>query len=381
MSGDRLGIGVIGCGMMAQSVHLPNIARHPDLALRWCCDSNPAALEQARKAFHPAQATADARDVAADENCHLALIAASHGARRGLVELFARAGKHIYLEKPMAESFEELRHLLGVVSETGTLLTVGHNRRMAPAVIEAQRMLAKHRARPVSPPWRYNRDCVGSADLPGEGRTMALLRVNDDFWSWKKWAFAAGALMNEMTHFADLAGAFMTAPPVRVTTTGEKAGNHVITIEYGDSSIATIFATVFGSFGYPKELVEIYHNGSVIVIDHVCEIRTAGIEGEPFQTAFPIPGGHGEGIEGYYRAIHAAQEEAIAKGDNSILPQQPDKGHYALLTDLVGSVRDGRQPVCSAEVAAVSTAVILRAAESEALGGVPVAISPEDYSV
>ena len=34
MSGDRLGIGVIGCGMMAQSVHLPNIARHPDLALR-----------------------------------------------------------------------------------------------------------------------------------------------------------------------------------------------------------------------------------------------------------------------------------------------------------------------------------------------------------
>ena len=175
MSGDRLGIGVIGCGMMAQSVHLPNIARHPDLALRWCCDPNPAALEQARKAFHPAHATADARQVAADENCHLALIAASHGARRGLVELFARAGKHIYLEKPMAESFEELRHLLGVVSQTGALLTVGHNRRMAPAVIEAQRMLEKHRARPVSPQWRYNRDGVGPADLPGEGRVPGLV--------------------------------------------------------------------------------------------------------------------------------------------------------------------------------------------------------------
>lgn len=366
--------------MMAQSMHLPNIARHPDIELICCCDTDPARLTEAKERFHPRGLTADAREVAEDDECEIVLIAASHSTRLELVELFARAGKHIYLEKPMAESLDELRQVLSIVEETGIALTVGHNRRMAPAVYEARRILEKHRSGPIAPGWRWNRDGVGPEDLPGQNRTMALLRVNDDFWSWKRWAFAAGALLNEMTHFADLAGVFMVSAPVRVTTTGSRSGNHVVTIEYADGSIATIFATAFGSFGYPKELLEIYHNGAAVIVDHLAEVRTAGVVDEPFRTVFPVPGSCGGGIEAYYQAIHRAQQDAERSGDNSILPPQPDKGHFALLSDLVEAVRDGRDPVSSAKVAAVATAVVLRAAESEARGGVPVEIRPDDYS-
>ncbi|MGB9619350.1 MAG: Gfo/Idh/MocA family protein, partial [Armatimonadota bacterium] len=309
-----------------------------------------------------------------------------------------RAGKHIYVEKPLADTSEEMKNILRVVQETGVKTQVGHNRRAAPAVRHALRVLEKHRANPISPPWRWNREGKDRPTLPGERSTMVLLRVNDDYWSWKKWAFAHGALINEMTHFADLACCFIPEPPVRVTTTGSRMANHVVTMEFADGSLATIFATAFGSFGYPKELIEIYHNGAAVVIDHLMEVRVAGVVGEPFRTVFPfatctdgsgkqlkgpLHSGRGSsltaGIEAYYRRVEAAQRMAIACGDNSILPEQPDKGHYALLDDWVQCIKNGGEPICNVAVAAVPTAIILRALESEKCGGTPVTISPEDY--
>jgi predicted dehydrogenase len=383
---NKLGIAVVGCGMLAQGMHLPNITRHAGLDLLWCCDVNADALAQASEGFGPRRTTADAREIAADPDCAAVVLATTQTVRLPLIELFARAGKHIFVEKPLADSFDEMKRILAVVRETGVKLTVGHNRRVAPAVREAARVLEKHRTNPVSPPWRWNREGDDRPELPGKDQTMVLLRVNDDFWSWKKWAFAHGALINEMTHFADLACVFIPSRPVRVTTIGGKDANHVVTVEYEDTSIATIFATAFGSFGYPKELVEVYHNGAAIVIDHLMEVRVAGVADEPFRTTFPVIGDRhpeiepSEGIEAYYRRVEAAQAEAIAKGDNSILPGQPNKGHFALLDDFVQSIIEDREPACSARIAAVSTAIILRALESEAKGGATVAIRPEDLT-
>lgn len=378
-------LGVIGCGMMAQGIHLPNVVKHPDLELAWCCDTDPAALQAARDRFRPERVTADALEVASDPECDCVIIATTHTVRLPLIDLFARAGKHIFVEKPLAESLEQMKTILRVVRETGIRFSVCHNRRLAPAVREAVRVLEKHRSNPVHPKWRWDREGPDRPALGGERQTMVLLRVNDDLWSWKKWAFAHGALINEMTHFADLACLFIDAAPVTVTTTGGKAANHVVSIQYEDGSLATIFATAFGSFGYPKELVEIYHNGAAIVIDHLVELRVAGVVDEPFRRTFPIlndrhPQIGEDGIQGYYLRVEAAQRDALASGDNSILPGQPDKGHYALLDDFVQSIQTGAQPACSAEVAAVPTAVILRALESEARGGEPVRIESGDYS-
>lgn len=383
---EKIGLAVVGCGMMAQGTHLPNIARHPELELLWCCDVNERAAQLAGEKFGAKRVTTRAEDVAADPECRMVLLCTTQTVRLSLIELFARAGKHIYVEKPLADSFDELHKILSIVDETGVKLTVGHNRRVAPAVQEALRMLNKHRQNPVSPEWRWNREGDDRPELEGAHQTMVLLRVNDDFWSWKKWAFAHGALINEMTHFADLACAFIDSRPVRVTTVGSKSANHVVTIEYENGSLATIFATAFGSFGYPKELIEIYSNGAAVIIDHLMEIRTAGIVGEPFRTEFQIandtyPQIKEQGIEGYYKRVAAAQADAIAAGDNSILAPGPDKGHYELLTDMVRCIKHGGEPACNAGVAAMATAIILRALESEKLGGQPVEILPSDYSI
>ncbi len=382
---DKIGIAVVGCGMMAQNLHLPNIKRHPSLELLWCCDVNTQVLCEVGEKFQPRKLTTDAAEVAADPRCEAVLISTTHTVRLPLIELFALSGKHLYIEKPIADTFDEMKKILRVCRETGVKTQVGHNRRAAPAVRHALKALQKHRLKPVAPRWRFDREGPDRPRLEGEKSTMVLLRVNDDYWSWKRWAFAHGALINEMTHFADLACCFIPARPIRVSTVGSRLANHVVTIEYDDGSLATIFATAFGSFGYPKELIEIYHNGSAIIVDHLMEVRVAGVVGEPFRTTFSVaddrhPHIEEQGIEGYYKRVLASQREALESGDNSILPEQPDKGHFALLDDWLNCIRNGGEPMCNVEVAAVPTAIILRALESEELGGQPVAISPSDYS-
>ncbi|MDH7603208.1 MAG: hypothetical protein QHI38_13805, partial [Armatimonadota bacterium] len=119
---------------------------------------------------------------------------------------------------------------------------------------------------------------------------------------------------------------------------------------------------------------------------HLMEVRTAGVVGEPFRTVFSVaqdrhPHIKEQGIEGYYKRVMACQREALESGDSSILPEQPDKGHFALLDDWLNCIRNGGQPMCSVEVAAVPTAIILRALESESAGGQPVAILQSDYSL
>lgn len=379
-----IGIAVIGCGAMAQLIHLPNIDRHRDLDLLWCCDIDEGTLRRVGEAHSPRQLTTNAAEVAADPDVHAVILSTTQTVRLPLIELFARAGKHVYVEKPLADSFDEMKRILAVVEETGIRFTVGHNRRMAPAVREAVRVLNKHRANPVSPPWRWDREGRDRPHLDGERTTQVMIRVNDDYWSWKKWAFAHGALINEMTHFADLACCFIDSAPVRVTVTGGREANHVIAIEFEDGSLASIFATAFGSFGYPKELVEVYHNGAAIIVDHLVGMRVAGVVDEPFRTTFPIPNDpypeiEEQGIEGYYRRTEAAQREALETGDNSILPPIPDKGHFALLDDFIRSIETGAEPAGSARIAAIPTAIILRALESLERGGVPVEIRPEDY--
>lgn len=376
---EKIGIGVIGCGAMAQGVHLPNIVMHPSIDLLWCCDINEDVLRSVEKKFSPYKTTKEAKDVANDSNCEAVIISTTHKERLSLIKLFSDAGKHIYVEKPLADSFQEMFAIAEQVNKTGIKFCVGHNRRMAPAIEEARRIYLKHKSDPVSPPWRWDRAGNKRPKFPEENQTMILMRINDDYWSWKEWAFKEGILISEMTHFADLACYFLDSPPIRVMATGSKLANNVITITFEEGSIATIFGAAVGSFGYPKELAEIYHRGAVIIIDHLIELRVAGVIDEPFKRTFPLSNGESiAGISDYYNKIFKAQEEAIRTRDTSILPVGPDKGHYRLLDKFIKEIAGGEATPCGIEEAMKSTAIILKAQESLERGCVQ-EIKPRDF--
>ena len=159
---SRVGVGVVGCGAMAEGMHLPNIQKHPLIDLLWCCDINEKVLTNVKEKFSPGRVTTNARDIARDPDCQAVVISTTHKERFSLIKLFSDAGKHIYVEKPLADNFKEMFAIAGQVKRTGIKFCVGHNRRMAPAVIEAKRIYTKHKTnlfqsskRPISTRCRY----------------------------------------------------------------------------------------------------------------------------------------------------------------------------------------------------------------------------------
>jgi predicted dehydrogenase len=377
----KFNIAVIGCGSMAQGVHIPNILRHPEINLKWCCDVDEKVLRVIAQKFHPDKTTSSIEEVAADPECHAALIATHPAGRLELVKILASVGKHIYAEKPIADNMLDMLEIQRNIKDADIVFTVGHNRRLSPAITEARRLFQKHRENPISEPWRWDRIGNKRPNLKQDEETMMLFRINDDYYSWKEWCFAddAGILLLELNHFTDLAHYFIGTEPVSVSASGSQIMNVVLNIKFECGSICTIFDACVGSFGYPKELYEIYHKGAVVSVDHCMEVRTSGIHGEIFRKLYPpLKEPYSAGIESFYtRTLEAIRSH---KDGGPISSPNPDKGHYRILDAFVRACRGEEENPCTALDGARAAAIVLKASESLALGGAPVKIEQGDYS-
>jgi hypothetical protein len=90
-----------------------------------------------------------------------------------------------------------------------------------------------------------------------------------------------GPMLFEMTHFTDLCNWLLDAEPVEVMAMESGMLNHSVSIRYQTGELATIAMGANGTFGYAKELYELMGNGGFVAIDHLLEVRTAGIEPAP----------------------------------------------------------------------------------------------------
>lgn len=377
---EKINIAVVGCGMLAQGQHLPTIFKTPRYNLKWCCDISEENLKICKEKFKPEKITTDAKDVANDPDCQFVIIATHESVRKDLIVLFANAGKHIYAEKPLANNLQEAKEIYKAVKKNKVGFCLGHNRRCAPAIREARRVYLKHKANPVNPAWRWDREKCGGPANDWQKRTLILLRVNDDALSWKKWAFDDGTLYCEMTHFVDLACYMTGLKPAYVTVVGDPTTNfsvHSINIEFEDGSLGVCVSCVNGTFGYPKELVEIYHGGAAIVVEHCIELKVAGIEGEPFFRNFPLEHDSYEhihfdgGIRDYYLKTIAMNEDTIRGKipSDTVFASWPNKGHAIMLDEFVDAALAGEPGPSPIEDSVVSTALILKVVESAKAGG------------
>lgn len=381
---NTLNVGVVGCGMLASGMHIPNIARHPHLQLRWLCDLNEPHIQQLAGQYGATHLTADYQQVLDDPAVDFVVLATTHSLRAEFIEAAARKGKGVYVEKPMASTPREIGRILRAVRESGIPFCVGHNRRSAPAVKDAVEILARHRANPDIVPWRLDRNSHLRPRIREEEQTMVLLRVNDDVLTWKPWAFEEGLMLAEMTHFIDLANLFVAREPVRVFSMGSTRMNFSILIEYDNGSLATIACSGSGTLDYPKELIEITHGGAMIALDHLMEIRVMGIEGEPFRRTYPTLDPHAksdkQGIEAFYDFSQQTIAERLKTGNPEVFIGFPNKGHYDHLDQFARCVRGEAPSPCDALESAKATMLTLKAIESARLG-LPLRFGMEEYQI
>ena len=377
-------LGIIGCGNIAKDVHLDNAFGNPRIRVKWCCDLAEENLQYVREHYTPEHTTRDYREVLADPEVQGVLILTVHNVRKELIQAAAEAGKHIFVEKPMSLTVRESYDIMRIIRKNNVKLVVGFNRRCAPIVQDAKAILEDQKQNPKSVPWRYKR--YGEAwKLPEEDITMVLMRINDDSASFKAYALdefvGQGSIIGELCHFFDLACYLIGKEPVKIYTEGWSRTNMSVTIQFEDKSICTIFDASNGSFDHPKELIEIYHGGVSMQLDHYLQLRVGGRE-DIYKKDYPFKSDpypevtEGEGTNLYInkmRARNAAVDDAKKLNRSEV-----DKGHYNMQDRLVDCILLDAPSPCDELDGSRATLMTLKARESARLG-LPVKISIDEY--
>jgi len=140
-SGNPIGIGLIGCGRVADYGHLPTIAASPQWVLRGVSDLDPAALErQATRYGVPGYA--DYHELLAREDIALVTICTRVDTHFEIASAALCAGKHVFCEKPMAATEQECEALALLAKEKGLLFGVNFELRVNDSIRVLREVIA-----------------------------------------------------------------------------------------------------------------------------------------------------------------------------------------------------------------------------------------------
>jgi predicted dehydrogenase/threonine dehydrogenase-like Zn-dependent dehydrogenase len=294
--GKRLRVGIIGAGSFAKGTHLPNLKQLADrFEIRAVVSrTGTSALAVARQ-YDAAVAATDYREVLNDPEIDAVLICTRHHLHASQASEALRAGKHVFLEKPMAIDREELADLVKSIQDlqaAGTCPTfmVGFNRRFSPFVSRVKESV-RDRVHPLLIRYRMNAGPLP----PGH---------------WVNSPEGGGRAVGEACHILDLF-AYLTgssAAAVRATaihpTSPACRGdeNFVATLRYRDGSVCTLLYTALGARDFPKEEMEVYVDGRVLVLDDYRVLEVYGGKGPGLRTTLPDKGHRAE-LEAFHRLV------------------------------------------------------------------------------
>ena len=380
---EKAVIGIIGCGNIAKDQHLRNAFSNPRIRVKWCADLLEDNLEYVKQNYAYEKLTKNYMDVLDDPEVQGVLILTVHNVREKIIREAAERGKHIFVEKPMSTTIEESYNIMKIIQENKVKIVVGFNRRRAPIVCDAKRILDEHCEEKLGK-WRFVRN-DRITKIPEEDVTMMLMRINDDSASFKMYAFdefkGQGSIIGEFCHFFDLACYLTGKEPVKIYAEGWARCNASVTIQFEDKSICTVFDASCGSFDHPKELIEIYKGGMSMQLDHYLQLRVGGrADVEKINYPFasdPYPEiTEGEGTNLYINKMRA-RNKAVSQA-NVLKRSEVDKGHYGLLDGFVDCILTDAPSPCDAVAGSRATLMCLKARESARLG-LPVKISIDEY--
>lgn len=263
-NGAALRVGLVGAGNLARWAHLPIIRNTPGVTLHAVCSMSGARGKNFAMRFGAAYCTTEYEQMLADPQIDVILIVSrnQHHASQALGAL--RAGKHVFLEKPMALTEEECTDLIDAVDASGKLLTVGFNRRFAPDYVAVKQALQRRQSPAVI-------NCrVNSPGISGA--------------YWMADPSIGGAILGEACHFTDLFYWLLDSEPATVAAAslprdvsapvGEN--NIAATFTFEDGSIANLTYCTVGTKTSGGERVEVFAPGISLVTEDFKLLQVRG---------------------------------------------------------------------------------------------------------
>jgi predicted dehydrogenase len=324
--GVSLGVSLIGAGNFARLVMLPMLSKMDGIAWRGICTAKGVTAESTGERNGFSFATTDVDEVLNDAGTSAIFIATRHDLHAGLVTAALRAGKHVFVEKPLCISAAELEEISATVEELGPrcpLLTVGFNRRFAPGVARLKKFFAG--IAPLTLSYRF-----APPYIPAEHWTQDI-------------AVGGGRIIGEACHAIDTCVAIAGSVPVKVYAesvghaglegTLETTDDRVaITVRHANGSVSSVFYQAGGDTAFPGERIEAIGTGRSAVID-------AWQDGQLWSK------GQCEKFSGQkdkgHRAEFAAFLDACRKGGDWPIPWEQLRGVTWASIAAVESLREG----------------------------------------
>ena len=236
----EIGFALVGAGNLAKWAHLPALKKISGARLHAVYSAHGARGKAYALRFGAGYHTSDFEEILNDDAVDVVLIASRHNQHAAQAIAALRAGKHVFVEKPMAITIEECQAIARAVKESGKQLSVGFNRRYAPFYVDMKRHL-KSRTGPAVVAVRMN--------SPGIQH------------GWAAEAGQGGVVLGEGCHFVDLMYWLLESEPVSVSAYGSDRHNIAASMKFADGSIGTLVYSVVGSESSGGELVEAFAPG------------------------------------------------------------------------------------------------------------------------
>jgi len=254
-SGQEVSVGVLGAGNYLTNVFLPVMKQVGGVRLAGVAAATGVSARYCGKRFGFQYCTTEEDEIFRDASVTTAVIATRHHLHSAQVLKALRAGKHVFVEKPLALTETDLAEIEQTAGEhPGRIVMVGFNRRFAPLAQEMKEFFS-----PVHEP------------------LLIHYRVNAGFLPPEHWAHdpkvGGGRIIGEGCHFIDFASWLLNAAPGSVDGRAlPDAGrysqdNVVMTIGYPGGSIAVITYLASGDRGLSKEYVEVHGGGRSAVLE------------------------------------------------------------------------------------------------------------------
>jgi predicted dehydrogenase/threonine dehydrogenase-like Zn-dependent dehydrogenase len=294
-------VGFIGAGNFAQSYLLPPLVEHR-VKLAGVATSGPVSAETVAKKFGFRFAATDPTEVLADDAVNAVFVATRHDSHARYVVDALIAGKHVFTEKPLAvtrEQLQEVRAAAEAAAQDGRYLAVGFNRRFSQPVRDIAAFFADRRE-PLAVTYRMN-----AGRIPRS--------------SWIQQEGQGGRIIGEGCHAVDVLASLIVARPIRVFATatetrnveavGEDTASVVIT--YEDGSIATLIYVANGSPALAREYCEVSAGERTAVLDDFRAVTF--YEGRSRKRRRYKGGmGHNEEIEHFLNVVRGLAEPAYS---------------------------------------------------------------------
>jgi predicted dehydrogenase len=245
---DGVGVAFLGAGNYAKGVLLPALARCKQVRPVTLVTATGASARRTAERFGFASCGTDPAAVLEDPAVDLVFVASRHDSHAELAAAALRAGKAVWLEKPVGLTPEQVEEVVAAARETGGFLTVGYNRRFSPHALALRDAFAGRQG-PLAIHYAV------AAGPPPAGSWITDPTVG------------GGRIVGEVCHFVDLCGFLVGQPPSSVFARAlgrdpERDDSVVATLGFDDGSAATIEYLAHADPALPKERIEVSGGGS-----------------------------------------------------------------------------------------------------------------------